>query len=238
MDDMGSHLASFRKTLRENSDPERARNEKRYLKSPFKFFGVPVPFITKMAREFKKANREATSEYVFEIAGKLWASEYHQEKTLAIKMLELYSEHLDIKAMPMLESMLNKCTGWDHTDGIAVHLVGEVLGKDKRAYAHLKRWSRSENFWMRRASLVSQILPLRKGAGDKKLFFKLSEKMIEEKEFFIRKAIGWTLREISKAEPEAAFDFLMSVRDRASGLTLREGAKRLPEEARQRVAGG
>ncbi len=135
--------------------------------------------------------------------------------------------------MPMLEQMLMQSTGWDMVDDISIHLVGTVLEKDKKAYKYLKKWSRSDNFWMRRASLISQILLFRKDAGDKKLFFKFAEDMIGEKEFFIRKAIGWALREIAKASPEEAFDFLMKVKDRASGLTLREGAKRLPEKMKK-----
>lgn len=59
--------------------------------------------------------------------------------------------------------------------------------------------------------------------------------MLHEKEFFIRKAIGWCLREISKANPEEAFDFLMKIKDRASGLTLREGSRRLPEKYRKKI---
>ncbi len=162
----------------------------------------------------------------------------HQEKTLAIKIIELYPEHLDIRAMPMLEKMLGECTGWDHADEIANHLVCEVIGKDKKAYSYLKKWSGSDNFWMRRAALISQILLFREGKGDKELFFRFAESMIEEKEFFIRKAIGWTLREMSKADPEAVYGFLMQVKGRASGLTLREGAKRLPEGMRKKVLGG
>ncbi|MBI5409163.1 MAG: DNA alkylation repair protein [Nitrospirae bacterium] len=57
--------------------------------------------------------------------------------------------------------------------------------------------------------------------------------MLHEKEFFIRKAIGWCVREISKASPDEAFEFLMKIKDRASGLTLREGAKRLPLQQRE-----
>ena len=140
--------------------------------------------------------------------------------------------------MPMLEQMMSECTGWDHLDGIATYLVGVVLGGNKRAFAYLKRWSKSENFWMKRAALISQIPLLREGRGDKQLLFKLAEGMIDEREFFIRKAIGWTLREMSKASPDEAFEFLMHVKGRASGLTLREGSKRLSETQRKRVLGG
>lgn len=227
--DINKHIAIFRQTLLKNSNPERAAKEKSYLKSPYKFFGVTVPFIARMAKDFKKANRDIDKGFVFELGKRLWDSEYHQEKTLAIKLLEQYSEHLDYESMPMLECMLSASAGWDHADGIANHLVDAALRKDRRTYEYLKNWSKSENFWMRRAALISQVILFREGKGDRKLFLSMAEKMIEEKEFFIRKAIGWALREMSKTEPDAVFDFLMKVKDRASGLTLREGSKHLPE---------
>ncbi|HWR90060.1 MAG TPA: DNA alkylation repair protein, partial [Dissulfurispiraceae bacterium] len=233
--DISAHLAAFRQDLRAAHNPERAANEKRYLKSPYKFFGVTVPFTDRLARDFRKTHKDASREEIFALAEALWSSEYHQEKTLAIKLLEKYPHHLDIRSMPLIERMLSECTGWDHVDGIAIHLVDAVLRKDDGAFAYLTKWSKSENFWMRRAALISQILLFREGRGDRQLFFGLAEAMIREKEFFIRKAIGWTVRELSKADPQAACDFLLRVKDRASGLTLREGAKRLPGEMKKRV---
>ena len=235
--DISKCLASFRKTLSNNSNPERAEKEKSYLKSPYKFFGVPVPFMEKMAKDFKRENKDIDKKSVFELAERLWDSEYHQEKTLAIKLLQQFSEHLDYESMPMLERMLSESTGWDHVDGISTHLVEAVLRKDRKAYGYLKKWSKSENFWMRRASLISQILLFREGNGDKELFFSFAERMIGEKEFFIRKAIGWGLRDMSKVYPDAVFGFLMKFKGKASGLTLREGSKRLPESKRKTLLG-
>ncbi|MBI4684523.1 MAG: DNA alkylation repair protein [Nitrospirae bacterium] len=157
------------------------------------------------------------------------------EKKLGLRILQYYPEHLDYTVMPMLEKMLMQSTGWDFVDDISIHLVETVLEKEKRTYQYLKRWSRSDNFWMKRASLISQILLFRNGKGDKKLFFKFAEKMVGEKEFFIRKAIGWGLREMSKADTESVFDFLIRIKDKASGLTLREGSKRLPEKMKKMV---
>jgi 3-methyladenine DNA glycosylase AlkD len=137
----------------------------------------------------------------------------------------------------MLEGMLKESTGWDHVDYISTSLVGRVLEKDHKAMAYLIKWKGFESYWMRRASLISQIPLLKKGQGDPELFFALARVMIEEKEFFIRKAIGWTVRELSKSDPESARDFLLSVRGRASGLTMREGAKRLPATMRKEVLG-
>ena len=70
--------------------------------------------------------------------------------------MQYYPEYLAYSAMPMLEKMLMQSPTWDLIDDISIHLVGTVLEKDKRAYAYLKKWSRSENFWMRRASMISK----------------------------------------------------------------------------------
>jgi 3-methyladenine DNA glycosylase AlkD len=86
---------------------------------------------------------------------------------------------------------------------------------------------------MKRASLISPILRFKKGAENRKVFYDFADRMASKKEFFIRKAIGWCVMEISKADPEAAFDFLMKIKDRTSGFTLREGSKRLTEVQRK-----
>jgi len=227
---IADQLGSFRKLMEATADKERAINEKRYLKSPFKFFGISLPVTDKIAKDFRKANPNAERDYIVELAKRLWDSEYHDEKKLGLRILQYYPEYLDFAVMPMLETMLEQSTGWDCVDDISIHLVGTVLEKDKKAYEYLKKWSRSGNFWMRRASMISQILLFRNGRGDRKLFYGFAEKMLHEKEFFIRKAIGWCIREIAKANQDEAFGFLMKIRDRSSGLTLREGAKRLPEK--------
>jgi 3-methyladenine DNA glycosylase AlkD len=228
-------LDNLRSAIKTGGDPERAVNEKRYLKSPFRFFGTSLPFTDKTARAFRKENPDLDRKSVVWLSESLWASQYHDEKRLALRIFQCYPEYLDLSLMPMFEAMLMDSPTWDLVDDISIHLVGAVLEKDGKARGHLERWSGSENFWMRRASLISQILLLRRGSGDKALFFRCAEKMTGDKEFFIRKAIGWGIREMSKADPSGAFDFLMKIRVRASGLTLREGAKRLPEDMRKTI---
>ena len=145
-------LDAFNKTLKGNINKERAVKEKSYLKSQFKFFGISVPFTEKMANEFNKTNKDADRKYVFELVKQLWGSQYHEEKRLAVDILRQYPDYLDLKSMPVLEKMLEQSTGWDHVDEISIHLVGNILGKDKKAFDYPKRWSRSDNLWMRRAA--------------------------------------------------------------------------------------
>lgn len=223
--------------MRAGGDKERAGFEQKYLKCTDKFFGTSLPFVDRTAREFRKRNEKADREYIIALAKELFGSEYHDEKRLGLRILQYYPDYLDLSVMPLLEDMLTHSSTWDLIDDISIHLVSTVLEKNRKAYRYLKKWSRSGNFWMRRASLISQILLFRKSKGDDKLFYLFVERMINEKEFFIRKAIGWGIREMAKENPDEAFHFLMKIRDRASGLTLREGAKRLPENMKAQVLG-
>ena len=236
-DALQKQIARFRKIMKAGGDKKRAVFEKAYLKTPYTCFGTSLPSTDKIAKEFRKQNEGAGSEYILSLARKLFASEYHDEKRLGLRLLQFYPHYLDLSAMPLLEEMLLQSPTWDLVDDISIHLVGTVLEKDGKAYRYLKKWSRSGNFWMRRASLISPILLFRKGRGDAGLFYTFAERMLEEKEFFIRKAMGWGLREIAKAAPDEVFGFLMRVKGRASGLTLREGAKRLPDQMKVQVLG-
>lgn len=228
MESIDKFLLEFRGIFNKLKNPKKAKQEKRYLKSEDNFYGVSIWEIDKIVKDFRKKNPTIEKDRLFKLVSKLWKSDYHEEKMLAIKLLEAYSSYLSLKDMSLLEEMLKSSWGWDHVDEISCHLVSAILLKNKKAFEYLKRWSVSDNFWMQRASMISQILLFRDGRGNKELFFDIAEKMLPEKEFFIRKAIGWTLREMSKSDPDSVSKFLRRYKNKMSGLTLREGSRRLP----------
>jgi 3-methyladenine DNA glycosylase AlkD len=92
----------------------------------------------------------------------------------------------------------------------------------------LGSWAKDGDLWVRRTALLAQHDALRAGAGDFGLFERIAASLLVEKEFFIRKAIGWVLREVSKKRPELVFGFIARHRSDMSGLTLREASKYLP----------
>ena len=108
-----------------------------------------------------------------------------------------------------------------------------VESEPEMAAAVLESWSRDQDFWVRRASMLAQLPALRAGGGDFELFASFASRMVGEKEFFIRKAIGWVLRDVSKKRPDLAFGFLVEHVTEVSGLTLREGSKYLSENQRE-----
>ncbi|PJA52234.1 MAG: DNA alkylation repair protein, partial [Candidatus Marinimicrobia bacterium CG_4_9_14_3_um_filter_48_9] len=109
--------------------------------------------------------------------------------------------------------------------GIAGGSVGRLLLKDKSLESYLVKWSNSENFWMRRSAIIGQLKLKRQTNAE--LLFGFCGKMAHEKEFFIRKAIGWALREYAKTNPNAVKHFVENMGEKLSGLSRREALKHL-----------
>ena len=230
----------FREKLKELGNEKRAEGEKKYLKSPWKFYGVSVSLRHGIAKEWFEKHKKLQLNDVCKLAESLWDSEWHEEKSLAVEILQLFSGSLTAKQMPLVEKMINEATGWDHLDEIAIPVIGAMIDNDKATLKYLPKWAKSKNFWVRRAAVLSQILQFKRKAGNKKLFFEIILPMFDEgvhwskeERFFIRKAIGWALREIANVEPEIVFKFIKQYRDKMSGLTFREASRKLPEKFRR-----
>lgn len=101
--------------------------------------------------------------------------------------------------------------------------------------ATLDCWAADSDFWVRRAALLVHLLPLRQGRGDFERFARYADGMLEEREFFIRKAVGSVLRDLSKRRPEVVAASLRPRAQRASRVTVREAVKYLPVADREAI---
>jgi 3-methyladenine DNA glycosylase AlkD len=237
-----AELDFLRLRLGENADPARARSEKTYLKSDQQFYGVKVPTLRKMAKSWLKTQKQADISDIARLAGLLWDSEWHEERSLATMLLEYRAADLTLKQMPLIERMIHEATTWAHLDAIAAWIIGPLIDHDKQTLDYLPRWAKSANFWVRRTAILAQLPQFRRGVGDMDLFTQLVVTMFNEdkrwgkdERFFIRKAIGWTLREIAAKNPQFVFEFVLQYRDQMSGLTLREATRNLPEDFKARL---
>jgi 3-methyladenine DNA glycosylase AlkD len=222
----------FLRHFSEEGDDDRAAQQRAYLKSDLLFHGVSLPTIRKAAREYRAQHPQLGRADLVTLVSELWDTDYHDLRTLGIVLLQRYSTRLETEDLAFVEDLLRRSDTWDHVDGLATWIAGDICSRDSSALHTLERWSIDDNFWIRRASLLAQLTELRRGRGDFELFARFASSMIEEKEFFIRKAIGWVLREVSKKRPELSYGFLLEHIDSVSGLTLREGSKKLPTDQR------
>lgn len=233
--DVAKQVESWRALFRETGTPERAAGAKAYLKSDLHFYGVTIPFIRGVAGRFRREHRHLSRAELLALVEALWETAEHELRALGAMLLEGYIRNLEPGDLGLVEALLRRCRTWDLVDGLSIGVAGPLVSAHPEMKAELRRWAGDPNFWIRRAALLSLLHGFRRGQGDFPLFAELAAGMVTEKEFFIRKAIGWVLREVGTKHPELTYRFLREQIARVSGLTLREGAKYLPEAQREEL---
>ena len=217
--------------LRAVGTPERAEQEKRYLKSELEHIGVTVPAIRRIARSGGRVGRPE----LLETVAALWSRPVHECRMAAVELLEQHVDLLEAGDLELIERLVRDSRTWALVDGLAASIAGPLVQRFPELGRTLDRWAVDDDFWVRRSALLAHLLPLRRGGGDFDRFSRHADAMLEEREFFIRKAIGWVLRDTARKRPDLVFEWLEPRAARASGVTVREAVKRLPEEQREAI---
>ena len=228
-------IESLEGALRLMGRPERAEGEKRYLKSSFDFLGVPTPDLRRETKAWLRSHADLTPDDLRRITRALFSRRIHELKAVSILLLQYRCSWLDPSDLDMLEKMLRRSFTWAYVDALAVHVVGPIVESFPATGPTIDAWARDGDFWIRRSALLCLLLPLRRGEGDWNRFVSYADSMLEEREFFIRKAMGWVLREVSKRQPQQVVDFVETRIGRLSGVTLREAVKYISASDRERL---
>jgi 3-methyladenine DNA glycosylase AlkD len=211
----------------------RAAAAKRYLKSDFEFIGVDVPAVRAAAKGIETG--EALSRLALRsIVQQLWERPVFELKLAAVELLSRHQDLLRPADLGLIERLIRSSHTWALVDPLAIDIAGQLLERYPELGNRIDRWSRDTDFWVRRSALLTQLRQLRR-RGDFRRFARYADQMLDEREFFIRKAIGWVLRETGKSQPEVVTTWLEPRMARASGLTIREAVKYLPADSRRRL---
>ena len=212
--------------LSSRADPEKAVGMAAYLKTDMPFYGVQKKGRVEVFREIQKQlSIDDVGAYRSAIES-LWEQPHREEKYLAIAIAKRYDEFLTFDNIDLYRRLIVAGAWWDFVDEVAINCVGIVFLREReRTNATIEAWIDDEVMWLRRTSLIAPIK--HKAATDHEMLFDHCLRRAAEKEFFIRKAIGWTLREYAKTEPDRVRDFLLQHRTVWSGLSFREASKHL-----------
>jgi 3-methyladenine DNA glycosylase AlkD len=137
--------------------------------------------------------------------------------------------------LAQVEAWVREAHGWAYVDPLAGDIAGPVALHHPGAWPLIDAWATDEDFWVRRSALLTLLSGIRRGGLDRERFERYATPMLAEKEFFIRKAIGWVLRETAKKDPAYVTAWTASHLDRMSGVTFREAVRRLPGEQAARL---
>ena len=212
--------------------PKRAEGEKRYLKSDLNFLGCTLGEIRAVVKSVAKKG-ELNRERLLNLVDALWDRPVFELRMAAVLLLDIHEAVLLSEDLDLIESFLRESETWALVDPLAGNVVGK-MNLRMRIKSKLDRWARDDDFWIRRSSLLAELKPLRTGA-DFAPFAARAERMLDEKEFFIRKAIGWVLRDMSRKRPDEVYEWIALRTHRASGVTMREVVRRLPAPQAERL---
>ncbi|MFC5451335.1 DNA alkylation repair protein [Paenibacillus aestuarii] len=214
-DKLADHLKAHR-------NPEHAPDMEAYMKHHFPFLGIKNPQRLALTKQFWKENGLPKGEEGIRVALELWELPEREFAYTAILMLIQLRKGFKREDVDMLERLVVTNSWWDSVDTIADHLIGYHLQRYPELIpAYVEKWLASNNMWLQRTAILFQLKY--KAKTDVALLFACIRRMAHSKEFFIRKAIGWALREYSKTDAQAVRQFVAETE--LSPLSVREALK-------------
>jgi 3-methyladenine DNA glycosylase AlkD len=221
---MAQYVESIKSLFSQNSNTENAFFMKKYMKNKFEFYGIKSPLRNELCKPFLKKENLPELNDIKNIIIELWNEPERELQYFAMELLSKYSKHLKEEDYQFFEFLITNKSWWDSIDYISPNLVA----KHFRIFPHLIKpisanWVNSNSIWLQRSAILFQLKS--KKETDTDLLFKYIIQLSSSKEFFIRKAIGWALREYSKTNPNMIIEFVEKNENLLSGLSKREALK-------------
>lgn len=215
-------IVELEKRLLALAEKGQAQPMKAYMKNNFEFLGVRSPDRRKAAKQFFKDFK--TPELDWDFVEACWDQPYCEFQYVAIDYLVAHKKNLVLTDLPRLKKLAQTKSWWDSIDGLD-KLVGKIVLDNPEAKQVMVVWSLDEDFWLRRIAIDHQLL--QKEKTDIVLLEKILINNLNQTEFFITKAIGWSLRDYSKTNPHWVRDFLVKYQHQMASLSIREASKYL-----------
>lgn len=233
---LAREAAAIEKELAALGTSRRAEGSKAYLKSNLRFLGNDLPRVRVVARAWRQTHANWSLDGLLQLTEALWRREVFELRIFGLVLLVKQAAQFEPRHLVLLEELLRNSHTWALVDEIAPRLVGPLLERHPREVGRvLDRWAKDDDFWVRRAALLALLLPMRRGEGDWKRFERYADSLLEDREFFIRKAIGWVLREAATKQTDLVVKFVEPRAGRLSGVTWREATRKLPAPLRKRL---
>jgi 3-methyladenine DNA glycosylase AlkD len=223
----GALIGALRSALRAAADPTMAPDMQRYMKSEMPCLGITSPRRRRVERELFAEHPLATARAWHDTVLSLWrTAAFREERYSAIELsgFKRYDEYQTRETLRMYEEMITTGAWWDYVDAIASDRLGGLLRRyPKWMKYRMRLWSANSDMWKRRSSIICQLRF--KTDIDLDLLYDTIEPNMADTDFFIRKAIGWALRQHAWTDPDEVVRYVTANAARLSGLSKREALK-------------
>ncbi|MEW2424612.1 DNA alkylation repair protein [Streptomyces nigra] len=207
------------------ADPERAAAMRAYMKDVAPFLGIPSPERRALSRSVLQGTPCPDERDCTAVALRCWRLPEREYQYFAVDLLRRHVRRLSSGFLPVARHLVTTVPWWDTVDALAAHVVGGLVAADPALTADMDAWIEDDDLWVVRTALLHQLrYRERTDAGR---LFAYCLRQSGHPDFFVRKAIGWCLREYAETDPDAVRDFLAREGGRFAPLSVREALKNI-----------
>ncbi|WP_217562665.1 DNA alkylation repair protein [Paenibacillus sp. GbtcB18] len=214
-------LDQLRNLFAQHENPFLAHKMKNYMRNKFEFFGIQSPLRKELTHKFIKENGFPNEDQVVDTITTLWDMKERELQNAALQIMDMRKRKFHPDDILLIEQITIVKPWWDTVDHIASNHAGHYFSLYPEQLAIADRWIHSDNIWLQRNAILYQ-LKYKHHTDAERLFYYINN-VLESNEFFIQKAIGWSLRQYSKYNPEVVIGYVESTR--LSNLSKREALK-------------
>ena len=216
------YLKQLEEQFEDNRNPKIAVQMEAYMRNQFRFLGIKAAMRKELLKPFLIQTKRPSIDELRTVVKALWKNPYREFQFSAMELTSKYNKVLDPDYFVLFEYMITTKSWWDTVDSIAANLVGNLVKNyPDQGMKQINKWRKSNNLWLVRTCIIFQLKY--KSDVDEQFLFSIIEENLDHPDFFIRKAIGWALRQYAKFNPNPVLEFVND--HELSGLSRREALK-------------
>lgn len=224
---MHPYTLSLKTLFEQNANPAQAGPMKKYMRDQFEYLGIKSPQNAILMRDFIKEQGLPQLDQLDLVSSELWSLPQREFQYAAMTLIGKLEKQLEPEFITTIEYLITDKSWWDTVDLLASHAIGSQFKRfPKVKEKYLKKWRKSDNFWLRRTTLLFQLGY--KKETDFDLLCEIVRENLGSDEFFINKAIGWALRQYAHTNPVPVKKFVKATRE-LHPLSRREALKNIGE---------
>lgn len=227
---MNNILTKIRKELKQNADEKTKKSGERFFKEKVKMYGVKSATVGQIGKKYLAEIKDKSKKEIFALCEELWKSGYMEESFIACNWSYFLHKDYAEKDFLIFEKWVKTyISNWATCDTFCNHTVGTLVEKFPRFLVDLKRWTKSQNRWVRRASAVSLIVPVKRGKFLPEVFV-TANSLLQDPEDMVQKGYGWLLKVASQAHQKEVFDYVMRNKAKMPRTALRYAIEKMPKD--------
>jgi 3-methyladenine DNA glycosylase AlkD len=226
-------ISSIREELKQQIDEKTRSSAQSFFKEPVTFHGVKTSTVNKIARKYFLEIKHLGKREIFSLCEQLLGSDYGEEAFIAFDWAYQLSAQYEPLDFNLFEKWLSEyVNNWAKCDTLCNHTIGAFIERYPQYIDDLKRWAKSDNRWLRRASAVTLINPAKQGKFLEDIF-EIADILLHDKDDLVQKGYGWVLKEASRRHQQEVFDYVIRNKETMPRTALRYAIEKMPEDSRR-----